>query len=124
VIHARKIASQLKETSNLLKQNQDIAQQAEKIAKALQTWEDDIVQNKAKSNDDIINFVNKITADYIFLKGDADTNIPYVTQGQKQQFETLHNQWLALKARKDNILLDVKELNTSIQKAGFGRIIL
>lgn len=124
VIHARKIASQLKETSNLLKQNQDIAQQAEKIAKALQAWEDDIVQNKAKSNDDIINFVNKITADYIFLKGDADTNIPYVTQGQKQQFETLHNQWLALKARKDNILLDVKELNMSIQKAGIGRIIL
>ncbi|MEY3437073.1 MAG: hypothetical protein RL335_1529, partial [Bacteroidota bacterium] len=41
-----------------------------------------------------------------------------------QQFETLHNQWLALKARKDNILLDVKELNMSIQKAGIGRIIL
>lgn len=123
VINTRKIISQLKETANLLKDNQELTQQAGKLEKALHTWEEDIVQNKAKSNDDIINFVNKITADYIFLKGEADTNIPYVTLGQKQQFETLHQKWLVLKARKENILNEVKELNSTIQKAGIGRII-
>lgn len=123
VISARKIAAQLKETVELLKQQQSLSQQAEKITKDLQAWEDEIVQNKAKSNDDIINYVNKLTADYVFLKGEADTNVPYVTNGQKQQFETLHQQWLALKARKDQLLNEVKTLNASIQQAGIGRII-
>lgn len=124
VIKERKIAAQLKETAKLLKSNSTIADQAEKLAKDLQAWEDDVVQNKAKSNDDIINFVNKITADYIFLKGEADTNVPYVTNGQKQQFNTLHEQWLQLKARKEKIEINIKALNTTIQKAGIGRIIL
>lgn len=123
VIKTRKIAAQLKETASLLKNNQAIVDQAEKLSHELQAWEDDIVQNKAKSNDDIINFVNKITADYIFLKGEADTNIPYVTKGQKEQFETLHAQWIKLKDREDKILNDVNALNNTIQKAGIGRII-
>lgn len=124
VIKERKIAAQLKETAKLLRSNATIADKADQLAKDLQAWEDDVVQNKAKSNDDIINFVNKITADYIFLKGEADTNVPYVTNGQKQQFNTLHTQWIVLKARKEKIESEIKELNTTIQKAGIGRIIL
>ena len=103
---------------------EQIRQQADKIAKDLQAWEEDVVQNKAKSNDDIINYVNKITADYIFLKGDVEANVPYVTQGQKQQFETLHNQWLKLKERKTNIEKEISTLNADINKANIGRIIL
>lgn len=127
VIQARKTASQLKETASLLngRANADaLVKQAEALHQALKAWEDDVVQNKAKSNDDIINFVNKITADYVFLKGEADTNVPYVTQGQKQQFQTLHAQWLALKARKESIEAAVKTFNADISKAGIGRIIL
>jgi hypothetical protein len=59
------------------------------------------VQNKAKSNDDVINYVNKLTADYIFVKGEMDNNIPYVTDGQQQQFEVLHQKWMVLKSKED-----------------------
>jgi hypothetical protein len=125
VIHARRIAAQLRETATLLQGKLDaLVRKAEMLHIDLKVWEDDVVQNKAKSNDDIINFVNKITADYVFLKGEADTNVPYVTAGQKQQFQTLHAQWLALKARKERLEADVKALNTEISKAGIGRIIL
>ncbi|HLO82902.1 MAG TPA: hypothetical protein VK166_18180 [Chitinophagaceae bacterium] len=127
VIGARKTINQLKETSTMLKDKpgtEQIRQSADKIAKDLQAWEEDVVQNKAKSNDDIINYVNKITADYIFLKGDIEANVPYVTQGQKQQFDTLHNQWLKLKERKTNIEKEISTLNADINKANIGRIIL
>jgi hypothetical protein len=127
VLSARKTNAQLKETSAMLKDKpatDEIRKKADKLSKDLTDWEDDVVQNKAKSNDDIINYVNKITADYIFLKGDIEANVPYVTEGQKQQFETLHNQWLKLKDRKTSIEKEVSALNADISRANIGRIIL
>jgi photosystem II stability/assembly factor-like uncharacterized protein len=127
VLGTRKTTAQLKETSAMLKDKpgtEEIRRKADKLAKDLTAWEDDIVQNKAKSNDDIINYVNKITADYIFLKGDIEANVPYVTEGQKQQFQTLHSQWMKLKERKTNIEKEISALNADINKANIGRIIL
>lgn len=122
----RKTMAQLKETHSLLKDKkgmEGLAKQADSIASALQAWEDDIVQNKAKSNDDIINYVNKLTADYIFVKGEMDANTPYVTKGQRDQFNVLHGKWEALKLRKTGLDKDIVALNREIQKAGVGRII-
>lgn len=124
---SRKTMAQLKETSSLLKDKKESAQlakQADSLATLLQAWEDDIVQNKAKSNDDIINYVNKLTADYIFVKGEMDANTPYVTKGQRDQFNTLHAQWVALKNRKAGLDAAIGKLNQDIAKAGIGRIIL
>jgi hypothetical protein len=127
VLQIRKIRSQLKETSSLLKDKtgaDSISKKASLLATELQNWEDEIVQNKAKSNDDVINYVNKLTADYIFVKGEMDNNIPYVTEGQQQQFEVIHQKWMVLKAKEDTLKQQIKLLNNEIAKANFGRIIL
>ena len=127
VLQIRKIRSQLKETSSLLKDktgSDSICKKASLLATELQNWEDEIVQNKAKSNDDVINYVNKLTADYIFVKGEMDNNIPYVTDGQQQQFEVLHQKWMVLKSKEDMLKQQIKLLNDEIAKANFGRIIL
>jgi len=63
------------------------------------------VQNKAQSNDDIINFINRLSADYIFLKGEMDANIPYITRGQKERYAELDAQWKVLRDQM-NALLD------------------
>jgi hypothetical protein len=70
----------------------------------LQKWEDELVQNRAQSNDDIINFINKLSADYIFLRGEMDANIPFVTDGQKQQYEVLHTQWQKWQGEMQSII--------------------
>jgi hypothetical protein len=122
----RKTMAQLKETAMLLKDkpgSDSICKRAERIAADLQAWEDDIVQNKAKSNDDIINYVNKLTADYIFVKGEMDANTPYVTKGQREQYQFLHQKWEALQTRKLKLDKDVTDLNAEIAKSGVGRII-
>jgi hypothetical protein len=72
---------------------QELGKEAKALAAKLKAWEDEVVQNKAESNDDIINYVNKISADFIFLKGELDTNIPYVTNGVKEQYAALKAQW-------------------------------
>jgi hypothetical protein len=68
-------------------------------------WEEELVQNKAQSNDDVINFINKLSADYIFLRGEMDANIPFITQGQKERYAELDALWQPLKGRM-NALLD------------------
>ena len=67
------------------------------MVKKITAWEEKLVQPKAQSNDDIINFVNKLSADYIFLKGEMDVNTPAVTTGQHQRLGELNAQWEPIK---------------------------
>ncbi|MBA4168658.1 MAG: glycosyl hydrolase, partial [Chitinophagaceae bacterium] len=116
VLRIRKIRKQVTEVTELVDTTKmkEIWDSGKKLADKLLKWEEELVQNKAQSNDDIINFINKTSADYIFLKGEMDANIPYVTSGQKQQYEKLNAGWQKLKADM-NALLD-KDV------AGFNRL--
>jgi photosystem II stability/assembly factor-like uncharacterized protein len=75
-------------------------------------WEAKLIQTKSESNDDVINFVNKLTANYIFLRGELDTNTPHVTSGHVQRFMELNKEWLMYKAELNAILEnDIKNFN-------------
>jgi hypothetical protein len=75
-------------------------------------WEEKLIQTKSESNDDVINFVNKLTANYIFLRGELDTNTPHVTLGHVQRFKELNAEWLIYKAELNAILeKDIKNFN-------------
>lgn len=128
VLRIRKIKKQIKDAVELLKDNaeyKDIADSGKKITEKLQQWEDEIVQNKAQSNDDIINFVNRISADYIFLKGEMDVNIPYVTNGQKQQYENLNADWQKLKQKINTMLNnDVAGFNTLCRQKNIDKVVI
>lgn len=128
VLRTRKVRKQLTDAAELLKNNagaQDIVDVGKKIAAKLQTWEDKVVQNKAQSNDDIINFVNRISADYIFLKGEMDTNIPAITNGQKEQYAALNSDWQKLKAELNTLLgNDVAGFNRLCKDKGLDKVIV
>lgn len=128
VLNIRKVKGQLQNTVDMLKGKpamKDVADSAASIIKKLQGWEDAVVQNKAQSNDDVINFVNLISADYIFLKGQLDVNIPYVTEGQKQQYEKLNSDWQQHKAIITGIINnEVKGFNELCRKRSIDRVII
>jgi hypothetical protein len=108
VLRMRKIRKQINEVVELLDDKpemKEVVDSGKKIDARLLKWEEELVQNKAKSNDDVINFINKLSADYIFLRGEMDANIPYITQGQKDRYAELDVMWQALKGRM-NVLLD------------------
>jgi hypothetical protein len=108
VLRMRKIRKQINEVVELLADKADmreVVDSGKKIAAKLLRWEEELVQNKAQSNDDVINFINKLSADYIFLNGEMDANIPYITQGQKDRYAELDGMWQSLKGRM-NALLD------------------
>jgi len=74
-----------------------VADSGRAVAKKIKLWEEKVIQPKSQSNDDVINFENKLSADYIFLKGETDTNIPYVTAGQQERLTELNAIWQPLK---------------------------
>ena len=95
------------------------------LVKKINTWEDKLVQNKAQSNDDIINFVNMLSADYIFLKGEMDVNIPQVTEGSKKQLANLNSIWQPLKNEYDNISGKmIPDFNAACRNAGIEKVTL
>lgn len=128
VLKVRKVRKQLLDISELLKDDtsaKEIVNTGKSIADKLSKWEDDIVQNKAQSNDDIINFVNKISADYIFVKGELDVNTPYVTNGQEEQFQKLHSDWQKLKNTVATLLdKEVNSFNEVCKKSNINAIII
>jgi photosystem II stability/assembly factor-like uncharacterized protein len=85
---------------------------ADSINDKIDEWEAKLIQTKSESNDDVINFVNKLTANYIFLRGELDTNTPHVTSGHVQRFKELNTEWLIYKAELNAILeKDIKNFN-------------
>lgn len=103
----QKISKQIKEVSTLLADKTElktVVENGNAIVKKIKTWEDKLVQNKAESNDDIINFKNMLSADYIFVRGELDSNMPAVTDGQKQQLAALDAQWKALKNEMNDLI--------------------
>ncbi len=95
------------------------------LQEKMDKWEEELVQNRTQSYDDIINFVNKLSADYFFLKGEMDNNMPHVTNGQKEQFATLDATWQPLRKKYEEIsTIDIPALNALCRKAGIDRVMM
>ncbi len=102
-----------------------IVDAGKQLVKEMEDWDAQLVQRKAESNDDIINFVNMLSADYIFLKGELDTNIPYVTQGVKDQLAALDARWKPLKAQYDDFVQNkIAAFNNQCHAANIGKVTL
>ena len=107
ILDARKVKKQVGDLVALVGDKpgmEALKKQGNELVKQLNDWEDKLVQNKAESNDDIINYVNMLSADYIFLKGEMDVNIPQTTDGQKQQYDALHQRWLGHRAEGKQLM--------------------
>ena len=128
VLRIRKVRQQVSEVVGLVGARADwkeVADSGRRIADRLLKWEEELVQNKAQSNDDVINFINELSADYIFLKGEMDVNIPFVTAAQKERYGELEAAWKPLKARMDGLLeKDVAGFNALCRGKGVERVVV
>jgi photosystem II stability/assembly factor-like uncharacterized protein len=99
-----------------------VIESGKKLSKNITEWEEKIVQPKSQSNDDVINFVNKLTADYIFVKGEMDVNIPAVTNGQLQRLAELNAQWSPLQNDFLSIQKQVADFNALCRSMNIEKI--
>ena len=79
----------------------------EVIIQQLKSWDEDMVQRKSKAYDDVENFPNKFTAEYIFLMNQNDSSIPKLNSASKNRLEELNKEWIELKNRSEELIQKV-----------------
>ena len=95
----------------------------EKLLKDLDAWDKDMIQRKSKAYDDVENFPNKFTAEYLFLIDATNSTIPRVNQPSKDRKVELDAQWSTLKSRADALKnTAIPAYNKKLWEAGIGAI--
>ena len=95
------------------------------LIKKISEWEGKLIQPKSQSYDDVINFVNKLSANIIFVHGEVNSNIPYVTAGEKARYEELHAEWLVYQKEMELLMnKDVADFNALCRTLSIANVIL
>lgn len=107
------VKTQLDTYANLLKDNKNaksLLEKGEELSKRINSWEENLIQAKQKTFQDVINFNNKLNAQLIRLLRYIDQADPKVTSGAKDRFKDLMSDWQVYKDERDAII--DKEMDT------------
>ncbi|PYS70724.1 MAG: glycosyl hydrolase, partial [Acidobacteria bacterium] len=100
-----------------------VKKDGEALVKKMKAWDEDMVQRKSKAYDDVENFPNKFTANYLFLINQTESDIPRVNQPSLDRMKELNTTWSALKTRGTEMLeKDLPALNKRLWDAGVGAV--
>lgn len=105
------------------KGQEGLKKEAQELLQKMKTWDEAMVQRKAKAYDDVDNFDNKFTANYLFVVNQAENSIPRITQPERDQIATLNAAWQTFKQQGETILnTAVPALNKKLYDAGIGAL--
>lgn len=86
-------------------------------------WDSEMVQRKSKAYDDVENFPNKFTANYLFAINHAESSLPRVNQATRDRLEALNQQWAVLRKEGRTLVTEeVPALNQKLWSAGIGAL--
>jgi hypothetical protein len=107
------------------KKYQQLADQGKQLVKKITAWDGELIQRKSQSYDDVINFPNKLSAEYLFVRGQMATNIPVVTKAVVARVKELDGQWAPLKAAAKKMLdEEIADFNRALKAADLGLIFM
>ena len=100
-----------------------IKKDGEALIKKMKAWDEDMAQRRAKAYDDVENYPNKFTADYMYLINQTESDIPRVNQPNLDLMKEMNAKWATLKARAMEIQdKDIPAMNKRMWDAGKGAI--
>jgi hypothetical protein len=100
-----------------------IKEEGKKLLNELDAWDKDMIQRKSQAYDDVENFPNKFTAEYLFLIDATNSTIPRVNQASKDRKIELDAQWNSFKSKADIFMkTSISDFNTKLWDAGVGAI--
>ena len=89
----------------------------------IENWDKNMVQRKSKAYDDVDNFENKMTGNYLFLVNQAESDIPVVTKAVLDEQKRLDALWSAAYKEALNIMdIELPALNKWLLENGVGAI--
>lgn len=122
--------NKLYKIQNLLKdilktiEDETLKSEGQDLIEALDAWDKKMVQRKSQAYDDVENFKNKFTADYLFLINQTESSIPRVNQSNMDRRNELDAEWAILAQEAMLLESDIAAFNTKLWDAGIGAIYL
>jgi len=107
VIEMRKVKTQVESYNSLLKDKKEMIEVLElgkEIVKKLNNWEDNLISPKQETFQDVINFPNRLNAEFLDLKSRADSHNPLLTNGVKARLIDLEKEWQIQKINLNKIV--------------------
>ncbi len=87
------------------------------LVSKIEIWEKPLVQAEQKTFQDVINFPNRLNAQYLFLLDVVDSSDPPITDGALRRFEDLETEWQNHEGEMLEILdLDVPSFNRMFEE--------
>lgn len=117
-----KVQGQLKQLLEEL-DNETLKIEGEALLKKLKAWDEDMVQRKSQAYDDVENFPNKFSAEYLFLMNQSNSALPQINQPSKNRKRELDAQWVGLKQRAVTLMTaDIPNFNKKLWENGVGAL--
>ncbi|MER3375960.1 MAG: glycosyl hydrolase [Allomuricauda sp.] len=117
-----KVQGQLKELLEELK-DESLKEEGKALLNKLRAWDEDMVQRKSQAYDDVENFPNKFTAEYLFLMNHSNSALPKINQPSKDRKKELDAQWVGLRQRALTLMnTDIPNYNKKLWEKGVGAI--
>lgn len=82
----------------------DLKKEGEKLMKELKAWDEEMVQRKSTAYDDVENFPNKFTANFMFMMNHGESSIPKINEGTKARFAELIEQGKTLEEEGNRLI--------------------
>ena len=102
-----------------------IAAEGNILMDRMTAWEEALVQPKQETFQDVINFPNKLNAEFIWLQGNVDAAGPPVTQGARDRFADLSQLWNEQRVEMNVVLeQEVAEFNMLVQEQAVPAVIV
>ncbi|MFS4493034.1 VPS10 domain-containing protein [Maribacter sp. 2308TA10-17] len=124
----RSAKSQLETYAKLLKDNdqaKELLEKGEALVKRIVSWEENLIQSKQKTFQDVINYNNKLNAQMIHLKGYVDAAEPKVTKGANERWTDLQRDWQVYETERKAIVdEEMKAYNDAFKELDLPAIIM
>lgn len=104
-------------------ENAELKKEATELLEKMDAWDKEMIQRKSQAYDDVENFPNKFTAEYLFLINQTNSSIPRVNNANLERKKELDQQWSGLKTRGLEILdKDIPAMNNKLWESGIGAL--
>ncbi|WP_425392209.1 VPS10 domain-containing protein [Ekhidna sp.] len=120
--------AQLQAYQKRLKGNEeakDLLDTAKALVQKIEDWENELIQPKQETFQDVINFQNQLNSQMMSLKSFIDVADPRLTQGAKERFDDLKTAWESNADRRDELInVELKAFNDLYKNLNLPAVIL
>lgn len=116
----RKVRKQVETYNDVMKNEKDmkdILDAGKELIKKIDKWESNLTETRSKNFQDVINFPNKLNAEFFQVRTTLDEHDPRVTQGVRDRLQDIQADWQKFKTQMDEIVKkDITQYNKQFKE--------